>query len=147
MAYRCSKPSCSHEYHRDHYQPGLHCICGALIQQDLSVRLGIYKDRGLVEERAYPPNTYLEVGRISSSSTHIPDLDLTPFLDGQKTVSKSHLSILLQESGQARVALKSQKNQILINRQKMMPGDRAQVFNIPLEIKVAPKLIIRLEQG
>ena len=146
MTYRCSKPICSREYHQDSYQPGLHCVCGALIIQDLRFRLSILKNKSLVEERTYSPSTYLEIGRFSSSSTQVPDLDLAPHLDGQKTVSKSHLTLLLNESGQIRVALASQKNPIFINKKIMKPGNMPQVLDTPLEIKVCPTLTLQLEQ-
>ena len=147
MTYRCSKPLCLREYHQDDYQIGLHCVCGALIIQDLMFRVSILKDKQVVEESLYPSATFLEIGRLSSRSTSIPDIDLGPYLDGQKMVSKSHLTLLLKENGGARIALQSEKNPILINQQMMRPGEKPQVFNIPFQIKVSPKLLMLVEQA
>ena len=146
MAYRCSKEICSREYHQDAYQAGLHCVCGAIIIKDLRFKLSILKNNRSLDERIYSGSTYLEIGRFSSSSTQIPDLDLAPYLDGEKTVSKSHLSLLLKEDSRVRVAIESQKNPIFINKEIMKPGSKAQTIAIPLEIKVCPSISLRLEK-
>ena len=145
MSYKCIKPQCGLEVHPDDYHENLHCYCGAPIRVDAHILVKVISEGNEVSSEQFELPSMIKVGRGGGLLMNAPHIDLKPYLNGRKSISRSHLSMYVTEDQQVRVCLESTKNGIVINHTPMLPGAMPTTLSLPVDIKLNKQLSLQVE--
>jgi len=144
MSYRCIKPQCGREVHRDDYRAKLRCYCGAPVETDSKVSLKLLRNGVEQLRQSFELPHVIKVGRGRRFLFEGPDLDLSPYLTKRGSVSRKHLSLYITDE-KARVSLDSSKRGLVVNRVAMNPGCQPDEFQLPLDIQISSELSLLVE--
>ena len=148
IRYRCTKPQCGREVHRDDYHPKLHCYCGAPVALDSKVTITVLVNGETRAVERFDTPSLIRIGRGRSGLLmRSPDLNLSPYLEGKKSISREHLSLYITDGERARVNLESSKSSMAVNRVTMRPGSRAEEIKLPLQITLNSSLSLHVEMA
>ena len=145
MSYKCIKPQCGLEVHPDDYHERLHCYCGAPVRIDGHILVKVICEGKEVNSQKFDLPTMIKVGRGGGLLMNAPHIDLKPYLQGKKSISRSHLSMYVTEDHRVRVCLESTKNGIVLNHISMLPGVSPTTQSLPLNIKLNKQLSLKVE--
>ena len=144
----CSHPLCRSEYKVNVQQKiRKYCDCGSPITM-ADLKIGLIYNGQMKQRWNLNQNHEIIIGRPSQSHLFDEDtmIDLSPYLDNKKEISRKHLSLVRKPNQQVRVSVISKKSPVVIDRQNLSFQDDPYYATTPFQVRLSPKITLQIDQ-